>query len=754
MRKRVYQDERAALKAKMSDLGAVAAAFKSFRPEAESFTRVKAVPTIFPGFDHGVRVGGFPLERIALVHGPSGQGKAVANDTPVLTPRGWVLASEICVGDNVIAGDGSPTRVLGVFPQGKKPLFKVTFDDGTSVECCEEHLWFTTTLRERAKGRYVRGPRPIRQRIPTGVDGAGTVKSLAEIREGFRPREHAVPLAGVAAFEPKGDLPLDPYLLGLYLGDGGSTTPNATFHKPEDDLRREFTSRIPDGDEVVDVSEMTLRVRGPSFRGELRRLELWGCRSWEKFVPELYLFGSPDERLALLRGLLDTDGSVVQDGGAVEYSSSSFRLADDVAFLARSLGGYVSEETRQTSFTYKGEKKKGRPSRRLRIYFDNGLVPVVSWKNLAKWKGRGQRRQFRTIVSIEPSRFDEAVCFRVEHPSRLFVIKDFVVTHNTFFTLGVAQSFLRLDRPVLFVDAERTLEEGFIKLGLGSEFPRHHVKDEKGEWVANGLWLPRRPGSYEATRLEVRNFCNTVAGLRKKTSDMTGLVVIDSIRKLVPEEQWEKIQKLAKASDKEKARDRSAQIKALMNAAWCDELIPLLEQTGTAMIIIARETDDPDADPRMKRYGLGVKTGGGSALYYDASLDIRIDRQRYVTKSKDEGMKPDVYGERHRITIKKSKVAGKEDKTTICFFHTSNGKFVPAGFDRARDVLDLARAFQIVKGESWLKWKQWKFQGEHSAVKRLSSEPKVLDALEAEVRSRFLSNKPLEISADGEVLDE
>lgn len=325
---------------------------------------------------------------------------------------------------------------------------------------------------------------------------------------------------------------------------------------------------------------------------------------------------------------------------------------------------------------------------------------------------------------------------------------------KTYYTLGLARSFLRANNPVQFIDAERTLEEGFIRLGLGAEFERHHEQNDAGEWVPSGLWLPQRPTSYEATRLEVRNFFNTVAKQRKKNPKLAGLCIVDSIRKLVPEEQWKRIQELAKASDKEKARDRSAQIKALMNAAWCDELIPLLEQTGCAMVIIARETEDPDADPRMKRYGLGVKTGGGSALYYDASLDIRVDRQRYVTKDAGEGLRPVVYGERHRITITKSKVSGKEDKTTICFFHSSNGKLVPAGLDRARDVLDLARKFGIVKGEGWMKWRQHKWQGEHAAVRKLTAESKVLDMLEAEVRARFDSNKPLEVTSDGEVLEE
>lgn len=329
---------------------------------------------------------------------------------------------------------------------------------------------------------------------------------------------------------------------------------------------------------------------------------------------------------------------------------------------------------------------------------------------------------------------------------------------KTYFTLGQARSFLKLNNPVLFEDAERTTEKGFAKLALD-------------ELANHPLFFYERPETYEETRTRVRKWCNVVKDLRtagKIHKDACGLVIIDSIRKLVPADQWKKILELAKSNAEEKARDRGAQIKAMMNAAWCDELIPLLEQTGCTMIIIARESDDPNADVRAKMYGGGYITGGGKALYYDASLDIRVNRAKYVTKDQGEGQRPIVFGEKHRITIHKSKVAGKEDKTTICFFHTSNGKHVPEGFDRARDVLDLARQFDIVRaatkkgakkkadakgGGGWLSWNGHRWQGEHAAVKKLNENPEVLDALEAEVRARFKSHRPTEIDDEtGEVL--
>jgi len=323
---------------------------------------------------------------------------------------------------------------------------------------------------------------------------------------------------------------------------------------------------------------------------------------------------------------------------------------------------------------------------------------------------------------------------------------------KTMFTLGLVRSFLTVGNPVFFVDAERTLERGFIRLTLQDQ-------------ADSPLFMGARPTSYEQTRVDVRTFCNRVAELRKRGKvhpDACGLVVVDSIRKLVPKDQWEKLLELAKNAKDEKARDRANQHKAQMNAAWCDELIPLLEQTGCTMVIIAREIEDADAPPPRAMPGRPpprkrTKTGGGSALYYDASLDLEITRAAYVQKpGKTEGSRPVVYGERHRVTIKKSKVSGKEDKVTICHFHSSNGKLVPEGFDHARDLVDLGVRLGVIKGGKstkggggWMQWQGRKWNGAHAAVAALTKDAPALAKLESAVRAKFASASPVDLDTEG-----
>jgi hypothetical protein len=196
-------------------------------------------------------------------------------------------------------------------------------------------------------------------------------------------------------------------------------------------------------------------------------------------------------------------------------------------------------------------------------------------------------------------------------------------------------------------------------------------------------------------------------------------------------------------------------IKAKWNTAWMDELTPLLDATGTGFFAIAREYENPDADAWSRKMGTNVKLGGGTGIVFDSSLVIRIDRAGWVGEKKTEDGPGDVYGERHRIIVKKTKVGGKDGKVTTCYFHTSNGSLTPVGHDRARDVLDLAKRFGIVAGTSWLSWGKRRLgQGEHRSVVKLYEEPGLLAELEAEVRASFAKNEPVNFDPiTGEVFE-
>jgi RecA/RadA recombinase len=347
-----------------------------------------------------------------------------------------------------------------------------------------------------------------------------------------------------------------------------------------------------------------------------------------------------------------------------------------------------------------------------------------------------------------------------DHATRVggFPIERITLLHGpsghgkTALAIGFLRSFLEHAHLATLIDAERTTPINWLETAMG-------------EHARSPVFFAERPRTYEETRAKVRDFCNTLRNLRdagKVHEDTSALVVVDSIRKLVPKDIFDRIMKVEeerKAGDKsEKLRDRSAQLKAQANAAWTDELVPLLEEAGAAMLIIARETINPDADVWDKRRGEDYLVGGGTSLVYDASLELRVERASYVYE-RDKGSGIDrgaVIGERHVITIKKTKVAaGQEDRQTLCYFHTSRGTIagIPEGFDRARDVIDLGKRLGLAKSAgSWIKWGRSKWQGELAAVRALHAKPDLLISLEAEARAMFREMNPLEITSGGEVI--
>ena len=363
------------------------------------------------------------------------RGRAQPLDTLVLTPDGFEPIGSLRVGDLVIGSDGRPTPVLGVYPQGSKEVFRVRSQDGAETLCCGEHLWLVTTASDRRYGK------------------AGRVMETQEMMNSLRShhaRRYEVPLLSAPVeFEPS-DVPIDPYALGLLLGDGcitAKTTPSFTTADPE--LAVALEEALP-GIELRrkgSVDYVLRHIHG--HRGgvivsnpvtvALRELALAGARSSTKFVPEDYLYNSPDVRLGVLQGLLDTDGGPVKQRGRtcrIQYSTSSLQLADDVIFLVRSLGGVAYCRTRAAAGRPPG-RAKGRPVHHradafiVDIRLPAGMKPFRLARKLEKYRESGGGRPMRFIDAIEPAGEAETVCIQVAAADSLYVTDDFLVTHNT-----------------------------------------------------------------------------------------------------------------------------------------------------------------------------------------------------------------------------------------------------------------------------------------------------------------------------------
>lgn len=394
---------------------------------------------------------GWKRGNMIIVCGRPSMGKRLRFDAPILTPTGWRRNDELHVGDPVIGADGKRDVVLAVHDSVEAlPFYRITFNDGTTVECCEDHLWLTRTRNERRKGL------------------SGSARPTSEIAASLRGRgengwNHSTPYVEPVEFLPCRSAPfLNPYWLGLYLGDGSTSTTQVRFTNPEPDLQRSFGELIPGSDtsevkpgtggrcETVTVRR-TVKTNAASGAAQfLESMGLIGLRSHEKFVPSRYLYGSVEERLAVLQGLCDTDGYVTDPGGAcVEFSTTSRHLRDDVVFIVGSLGGRATSRQVETHYVRDGERHPGKTAYRVVLSFPRGgITPVRSNKHLAKWRGGPHvRGRERFIVAADPIAPQPGRCITVGRG--LYVTEGFVVTHNTALALGsIAHATLRLEEPV------------------------------------------------------------------------------------------------------------------------------------------------------------------------------------------------------------------------------------------------------------------------------------------------------------------
>jgi phosphate starvation-inducible PhoH-like protein len=394
------------------------------------------------------------------------RGRAQPVTTPVLTPEGFRRIGALRVGDLVIGSDGRPTPVLGVYPQGVKDVYRVTTQDGASTLACGEHLWFVRTRSDMRHGK------------PGRVVTTDVMRRRGLRRAHYRNYELPVvaPVEMVAR-----DVPLDPYALGLLLGDGcitTATTPSFTTTDPE--LAEAVAGVLP-GMEVRRKNEIdyTLAVPGRRRGGVItanpvtqavRDLGLAGTTSSTKFVPVSYLTNSRDVRLAVLQGLLDTDGGPVRQRGRtcrVQYTTVSDRLRDDVVHLVRSLGGVAYTRTRPAAGRAPGRVGDMPVWHRhdahvVDIRLPEGVAPFRLARKKALYDESGGGRPMRFVDAIEPAGKAECVCIAVGAQDSLYVTEDFLVTHNT-----LNDAFIILD------EAQNTSPEQMkmflTRLGFGSK---------------------------------------------------------------------------------------------------------------------------------------------------------------------------------------------------------------------------------------------------------------------------------------------
>lgn len=366
-----------------------------------------------------------PDVPIVSLAGKAGCGKAQPNDSKILSNKGWIRMKNVRIGDILYDGDGKETKVLGVFPQGEKDIYRVFFTDDTYTDCCEEHLWMTKTSRERDEGKL------------------GKIRSTREIKESLRygtsnKRNHSIPIIKPVEFEKK-ELPIEPYFFGCLLGDG-SFRNHLGFSCGDEQIIQEIQNIIKKDNYYIEKKknrEFDYKIKEKSrknrniYKNILFNLGLWNKYSNEKFIPPIFLFSSIEDRISLLQGLMDTDGTIDKRGYNPTFTTTSLQMSKDFIHLIQSLGGTAKTTSRITKFNYKGIKKDGKISYRTTVVLPNDIIPFRLDRKKKIIKKREKYFPRRYIDKIELIGKKEATCILVDNKDHLYTTNDFIITHNT-----------------------------------------------------------------------------------------------------------------------------------------------------------------------------------------------------------------------------------------------------------------------------------------------------------------------------------
>lgn len=369
-------------------------------------------------------------EQFAVLVWHRRAGKQLCIETPIpMYLGGFKRNGDLVAGDIIFDEKGNPTTVLAVHEiRYGCPCFEVKFDDGSIVLADGDHLWYTTTKTDRThrSGRSVGG----RYSSGTQTERRGTVKTTSEIAGTLRARgesNHRVPVCE-AVKRPTADLPIDPYILGLWLGDGTSRSTAITTMDPEivaawQQCANEFGQtlrQLPYG-KTGKASTYAITGNGGGMQKALTRMKLWN----NKHIPQMYMDSSAQQRWALLQGLMDSDGSVRAGRNTCEITQVKSGLSEQIAELLSSLGCKNTTSRKQVKGKYY-----------YRVCFSTQRPPFRLPRKIASWTmPSGSNRAFstsRSIVSVTPVATRPMRCITVDSPNSLYLCgKSYIPTHNT-----------------------------------------------------------------------------------------------------------------------------------------------------------------------------------------------------------------------------------------------------------------------------------------------------------------------------------
>ena len=409
------------------------------------FPKIRQVISYLPGFlrplgfdpvKHATYMKIINPENGATITGESGDGigrggrttiyfkdEALTLTSKILTISGWKLMGDLTMKDKVIDVKGKPQNITNINDAGIFQIYKVIFSDGTFVECSPNHFWTLNKVHGKRES--------VTLRTKELYESYKYISKQGQVQYKYR-----LPLISPIEFEKK-ELPLHPYVIGALIGDGGLSqvpkcSPNITSIDTE--ILEHFEKCLPDYCVMKKSDKMTYRLgdvqgrMGWKHKSRIRQaiLEtgLAGKKSWEKSIPDIYKYSSISDRIELLQGLMDTDGSAGKSGGSCAYYTSSQQLALDIRFLAESLGGYATMKIKK-------DKRGFRDQYVCFLILPSQIEPFRLKRKLEIFNKRKNSIE-RSVISVEKTeRIEPVRCISVDSNDRLYLTNGCIPTHNS-----------------------------------------------------------------------------------------------------------------------------------------------------------------------------------------------------------------------------------------------------------------------------------------------------------------------------------
>lgn len=626
--------------------------------ERNEETTYEVIPSGLLSLDMEMTVGGYPTGRIVEIWGAEHSGKQGLSGDSVLTPTGWRQYRDLVVGDQVIGSNGTPTQILGVYPQGVVPVSKVTFSDRSSIVVGDDHLWAVQSRKQIKIGSTNR-------HVWSTAELATKQLRLADGSFNYR-----IPLVQPVQYA-KHDLPIEPYTLGVLLANGHLENP--IFSTNDRSVAGGVGRLNPDlmvkqyqggGPGTGSAERYYLRSKhgctNPVING-LRMLGLHGKTSHHKFIPETYLRATAEERLLVLQGLLDCDASsgLNKDGsvhqGNVRYYTRSTQLAHGVQEIVHSLGGTASITENDARNGHGHAEPDESKDYVVSIVLPTSISPFLfAEEKVQRHESRGHREPVRSVVSVESMGEAEGICIMVEAQDHLYVTQEHIVTHNTTLAILACVQAQKMfpDKMIGWVDMEQTFDSKWAEL-LGLDLKR--------------VWRP-----------SVKTAEDTAdATMRFAQSGLCSVVVLDSIGGMIAKMEFQK-----------EADEATVGLVAKIVTRCVKQCAPICKSNNSLLLVVNQVRAD------IGGYGDSLTTAGGWALKHVTTIRLNVKRgeRRTVTVNG----KPTQVGYQMKVKVEKNKVGPYGGLAEIWFHNRATPKYGPVGVDPVFEAAELAVRYSVL----------------------------------------------------------